>query len=91
MLSPPELRPLQPLVLLAGMEHVSSTDSARVLLEILSDSEVNIMLTHSCLENPKLPDNFGDISITKAILRTYLKEKCWSKPNPQLPLKYHVN
>ena len=36
-------------------------------------------LTHSCLWQPKLPDNFADISLTKAIFRKYLKENCSSE------------
>ena len=38
----------------------------------------------------KLPDYFGDISLTKATFRKYLKEKCWSKSNTQLTFKYFV-
>ena len=34
---------------------------------------------------------FDDISLTKAIFRKILKEKCLSKSNPQLSFKYFVN
>ena len=33
-------------------------------------------LTHSGLSQLKPPDNFGDISLTKAMLRKYLNENC---------------
>ena len=48
-------------------------------------------LTHSCLQSPKPPDYFGDISLTKSIIKTYLEEKCWSKSNTQLPFNFFVN
>ena len=38
-----------------------------------------------------LPDYFGDISNTKIFLRKYLKEKCKSDTNWQLPFKYCFN
>ena len=37
-----------------------------------------------------MPDYFGDIYLTKAIFRKYLKEKCWIKSNQQLSFKYFV-
>ena len=48
-------------------------------------------ITHSYLNVPKLPDYFGDISVIKAILPNYLKEKFWSEINQQLSFKYFSN
>ena len=38
-----------------------------------------------------LPDNFGDICLTKAILRKYLKDNCSSELYLQLSLKYFAD
>ena len=43
------------------------------------------------LKQPKLPDNFGDISLTNAIFRKYLRENCSSLLYLQLSFKYFVN
>ena len=39
---------------------------------------------------PKQPDNFGDISLTKAIFTKYLKENCSSEFYLQLSIKYFL-
>ena len=41
-------------------------------------------------EQPKPPDNIGDIFLTKAIFRKYFKENCASKLYQQLSFKYFV-
>ena len=38
-----------------------------------------------------LPDNFGDISLTKAVCRKYLKEKCSSELYLQFSIKTFAN
>ena len=48
-------------------------------------------LTDSCLLQPEPPRNFGDISLTKAILRKYLKENCSLELHLQLSFKYFAN
>ena len=40
------------------------------------------------MECRKLPDYFSDISLTKAILRTFLNRNCFSEHFPQLHFKY---
>ena len=40
------------------------------------------------LLQPKQPDYFGDITLTKATFRKYLKEKYSSESNQQLSFKY---
>ena len=51
------------------------------------------VLTHSSQLFPKkkCPDNFGNISSIKDSYEKYLKEKCSSKSNKQLPIKEIAN
>ena len=36
------------------------------------------------------PNYVGEISLTKAVSRKYMKERCSSEPNSQLSFKYFV-
>ena len=48
-------------------------------------------ISHSWLKRPILPDNFGDILVTKGIFWKYFKENCCSNPKAKLLFRYHVN
>ena len=53
-----------------------------------NDSTVQIEIKTAM---PDTPDSFGEISKIKAIVRKYLKKKCWSKVNEELSFKYYLD
>ena len=69
-------------ILLLGTNVASALEGLRWIL---------CTTTSSCLKQPKQPDNFGDIFLTRAKFRKYLKESCSSGLHLQLSLKYFAS